>query len=355
MRRLSPIPPPIQDAPPYPPATANSVFPVFYSTLDSQALAKLIFSNYNVEIIKTCQFWHRGLSDIYLIETLANKFYIFRISHRHWRSKTEIDFELEFLDFLQQRQLPVAAPIKTKTGKLSVVIEAPEGQRQAALFPYAPGEVALGDLNPTQSYLLGEIVAKLHQASREFTTLAYRQPLTVKYLLDDSLQVIAPFLHHSPKDLNDLVGTIARIKQQLKDLPTEIPYWGICWGDPHSGNVHFTPDNRMTLFDFDQCSYGWRSFDIAKFLQVSFQSGLGQTVKAAFLNGYQAVEKITERELDAIKALTQTAHIWAWAISLNSSMWQNYSRLDKSYFLQRLQQLKRLNCNDWLSWLKADR
>ncbi|WLT40042.1 hypothetical protein NON20_10690 [Synechocystis sp. B12] len=27
------------------------------------------------------------------------------------------------------------------------------------------------------------------------------------------------------------------------------------------------------LFDFDQCGMGWRAFDIAKFLQVSMQSG----------------------------------------------------------------------------------
>ncbi len=331
---------------------ADKGFPVFYSTLAPDALTSLVFSSYAIEVTKSCQFWHRGLSDVYLLETIDNS-YILRVSHCHWRSKIDIDFELEFLEFLDQYKIPIACPLRTKTGSLSIEINAPEGKRYAALFPYAPGEVALGDLNPIQSRLLGETVAKLHQAARNFQTLAYRQPLSLKYLLDDSLQIIAPFLHHRKDDLRSLVDTITKIKHQLQHLPTEAPCWGICWGDPHSGNVHFTPDNRMTLFDFDQCGYGWRAFDIAKFLQVSLQTGLSRTVRDAFLNGYQTYEQLTDGELAAIKALTKTAHIWAWAISLNNAKWQNYSRLDKSYFVQKVEQLKRLNSTDWLSFPQA--
>ena len=37
----------------------------------------------------------------------------------------------------------------------STEIKAPEGKRYGALFSYAPGQVALGDLNSTQSRKLG--------------------------------------------------------------------------------------------------------------------------------------------------------------------------------------------------------
>ena len=325
---------------------AKDVFPVICSTLDKSALVSWLLPHYDIGVAMSCQFWHRGLSDVYLVETLT-KPYILRVSHHHWRSKSEIVFELELLDFLQQRQIPVAHPLKTKEENLFIEINAPEGKRYAALFPYAPGKVSLGDLNSSQSFVLGETLAKLHQVAREFRSCSHRQPLTPEYLLDQSLAAIAPFLQHRLQDLKYLVKAIAHLKHQLQDLSTKPPYWGICWGDPHSGNAHFTTDNQVTLFDFDQCGYGWRAFDIAKFWQVSLRTGLSRPVREAFLEGYQAFEKVTETELTALQTLTQVAHIWTWAISLNNTRLWDYSRLDESYFTQRLEQLKRVQSTSW--------
>lgn len=98
---------------------SSDPFPVVCSTLAPQALSSLIYNYYKIDLVKSCQFWHRGLSDIYLVETLS-KPYIFRVCHNHWRSKNEVDFELELLDFLRQRQIPVASPVPTKDGNLLV-------------------------------------------------------------------------------------------------------------------------------------------------------------------------------------------------------------------------------------------
>lgn len=325
---------------------ATEVFPVVYSLLAPKALINLILCHYEIDIPKSCQFWRRGLSDIYVVETLSN-LYILRVSHHHWRCKIEIDFELELLDYLYQHQMPVAAAIKTREEKLSVEINAPEGKRYAVLFPYAPGEIALGDFNPIQSHRLGETVAKLHQIGRKFKPFAHRQPLTPEYLLDKSFHTIAYFLHHRGEDIDYLIEAIAQIKEHLQGLPTESPYWGICWGDPHSGNVHINVDNQITLFDFDQCGYGWRGFDIAKFLQVSLQTGLSKKVRDAFMDGYQTCELLAEVELNALQALTQMAYIWSWAICLNTAKLYEYSKLNNYYFTQRLERLKRLSSKDW--------
>jgi Ser/Thr protein kinase RdoA (MazF antagonist) len=323
-----------------------STFPVVCSTLAPDALASLIYASYDIQVIKNCQFWHRGLSDVYLLETI-DKPYILRVAHNHWRSQSEIEFELELLGFLRDRDIPVATPIKNKKGELPLEIDAPEGKRYAALFDYAPGEIAIGDLNHTQSYLLGETVAKLHRETRDFNTNADRKPLDLKHLLDDSLQIIAPFLHKRASDLRYFLEAIAKIKEDLQNLPNESPYWAVCWGDPHSGNVHIAAENRMTLFDFDQCGYGWRAFDIAKFWQVSLQTGLSRSIRLAFLDGYRSCEKISEIELNCLQSLTQTAYIWSWAIALNHAKFYDYSRLDNCYFSQRLERLKRLSCKDW--------
>ena len=322
------------------------MFPVVYSTLAPQALMGQVLCQYRLDKVINCQLWNRGLSDVYLVET-ATKPYILKVSHHHWRSCSDIQFELELLDFLHQKYIPVAYPLKTKERKLFVTIKALEGDRYAALFPYADGTVPLGDLNLTQSEVLGETLAKLHQKTVHFQTQAQRQPLNLDYLLDDAYQLIAPFLRDKPTDLAYLEKAIELIKIQLQDIPQKQPFWAVCWGDPHSGNVHFTPDNNITLFDFDQCGYGWRAFDVAKFLQVSLQAGISRKVRDTFLAGYQAVQPLTTTELNSLQAFTQTAHIWVWAININAAKIHSWCRLDRSYFSRRIEKLKRLTSKDW--------
>ena len=322
------------------------VFPAVYSTLSPQALIDGVLPRYQLGVVHRCLFWNRGLSDIYLVETQKQS-YILKVSHHHWRSKSEIQFELEFLNFLRERQVPVAYPIKTQNDSLFVTIHAVEGDRYAALFPYAAGQVPVGDLNTIQSNILGETLGKLHQASLEFNSHTIRHPLNLEYLLDDSLQTITPYLKHRQKDLGYVQNAIANIKQELADFPQKQPFWGVCWGDPHSGNVHFTTDNQITLFDFDQCGYGWRAFDLAKFLQVSLQAGVSRKNRDAFFSGYQTIQKLTNIELNSLQVLTQTAHIWTWAININAASIHNWSRLDDFFCTKRLERLKRLSSKDW--------
>ena len=293
-----------------------------------------------------CQFWNRGLSDVYLVETEDNR-YVLRVSHAHWRKQSEINFELELLEFLRKNHLPVAYPLPSQDGKLSIEIKAPEGERYASLFTYAPGKIPLGDLSEIQGHNLGEVLATIHQKSLGFQTNYYRFPLSLDYLLDDSLKSIAPFLKHRNGDLRYLMDVISKIKYKLQEFPKIPPFWVVCWGDPHSGNAHFTKDNQVTLFDFDQCGYGWRIFDIAKFLQVSVRTGISKKVREEFLIGYQKVAKLTDYEISSLQAFTQTAHIWMWGININASRLHNWCRLDESYFTKRLEQLKSLRSHDW--------
>lgn len=325
---------------------AMGVFPAIYSTLSPQALIEGVLTKYDLGGIDCCLFWHRGLSDVYLVETGLQS-YILKISHHHWRSLSDIKFELEFLDFLNQHNLPIACPLKTKSEELWVSVNAVEGDRYAALFPYAPGEIPQGDLTIEQSIIMGQTLGRLHQASLGFKNTTPRKALNLEYLLDESLVTITPYIGDRSQDLSYLTETIAKIKRQLTGLEQTSPLWSVCWGDPHSGNVHFTADNQITLFDFDQCGYGWRVFDLAKFLQVSLRAGIHRKVKDAFFEGYQNVQTLTDAETNSLQALTQMAHIWAWAISIKASAIHNWSRIDGCYVNRYLNQLKRLSSHEW--------
>ncbi|MCC5600103.1 hypothetical protein [Nostoc favosum] len=71
------------------------------------------------------------------------------------------------------------------------------------------------------------------------------------------------------------------------------------------------------MFDFDQCGYGWRAFEIAKFLHVALRVKIDITVRNSFIKGYQAIRKLSEAELTSIPVFVKAAHIWVMGISTN--------------------------------------
>ncbi|OKH19441.1 homoserine kinase [[Limnothrix rosea] IAM M-220] len=321
-------------------------FPVIYSTLSAIALVERVLPLYGLVDIERCELWHRGLSDIYLVQS-SDELRVLRVSHHHWRSRVDIDFEIEFLNFLAEHQMPVAAPIATSQGDFVVEVGAPEGTRYATLFPFAPGEIGLGGWTVEQSTKLGQVVAKIHQISADFSCEHPRQPLDLTYLLDESLSYILPFLGDRPNDGQFLETTAENIRKKLANFSTEKPFWTVCWGDAHSGNVHFTKDQQITMFDFDQCGYGWRAFEIGKFFQAALTTGMRRNVREAFVAGYKSSTPFTEAEEYALQSLTQLAYIWSWRISLQHILLFNNSQLDRHYFLKRIERLRTLSTRDW--------
>lgn len=323
-----------------------SDFPVIYSTLSAIALVERVLPLYDLKNIKRCEFWNRGLSDIYFVQTATGTM-VLRVSHHHWRSQTEILFELNFLNFLKSQNLPVAAPLPTKAGEYTVAIDAPEGRRYATLFPFAPGGIAMGGWDEKQSQQLGEVVAQIHKVSHDFCGDHPRQSLDLAYLLDESMGFILPFFGDRPEDLHFMEQTTEKIRIALEKLPKEEPFWTVCWGDAHCGNVHFTEDNQITLFDFDQCGYGWRAFEIGKFFQGALTTGMRRQVREAFIIGYESHTNFSSVEEAALQSLTQLAYIWSWRISLENISLFSSSQLDRHYFIKRLERLKALCSREW--------
>jgi Ser/Thr protein kinase RdoA (MazF antagonist) len=324
---------------------SNVVFPVSYSTLCVDVLTRDVLADYPIGPVQECRMWTRGMSDVYLVKT-ADQQYVLRVSHAHWRSFEDVLFEMALLDFLHHRSLPVAHPLKTTDGRWVVAVNAPEGLRYVTLMTYAPGAVPIGDFDQTQSTRLGQILANIHLASQDFAPIVERQPLDLTHLVDQSLEIILPQVQDAAT-IAILQATAQDLHQSLRSLPQTAPFWVVCWGDPHSGNVHCTDDQQMTLFDFDQCGYGWRAFDVAKFLQMALCSGMPYSVRDAFLDGYQSIQPLTEAEIVALQPLTQVAHLWRWAISLNYALVHEYSRLNTFYFRHRIEQMQMLKTHDW--------
>lgn len=327
-------------------ATEAFALPVVCSTLCAEALGRHIQACYGLESLLACKLWIKGLSDVYLVETREEK-YVLRVSHAQWRDGNEIQFELAFLDHLHGQGVAVAHPLHTVNGELSVALEAPEGPRYAALFPFAPGEIPLCDLNLLQAGLLGQTLAQVHQVSQTFWEPCHRPALTLENLLHDSVDQLLPFFSNQSQEQDYLQVLRSRLQENLGHWNQRGPHWVVCWGDPHSGNAHFTETGGITLFDFDQCGYGWRVFDIAKFLQTSLRTGMSYSVRQAFLQGYESISPLEKWELHSLSDWVQVAHLWSWALRISAKQLHSHSQFDQRYFNQRLHQLKSFTQHNW--------
>ena len=303
-----------------------------YSQLSAQSVSFLLSDVYDIGEIRRCVYYVLGLHDNYLVETPNGKF-ILRIYRNEWRSPDEINFELRLLNFLHQQQAPVSSPILTLERKLCFELDAPEGKRLAVLFPYAKGESPGNNITLRQSELLGRTVATTHRLSDSFEYKGKNKNLDISHLLDDSISAIEPFL--VSRDIKFLTSLKDSIKNALPNLPKHDEIYGPCLGDVNLTNFHIDAEN-ITLFDFDQCGYAFRAFELAKFKSSLYSIQNKEDLFRSFLHGYQEIRLLDKDELKSIPYYEIIALIWVMAIHAINANRIGYKMLEKPFWRRRL-------------------
>lgn len=310
-----------------------------YSQLSSQSVQHLVELHYDAPKLESCKFYIRGLHDNYLIYSENIKF-ILRVYRNSWRTKEDIGFELDLLTFLGDKGAHVAFPIRTKTGELSFSINTPEGERSGALFYFADGHAPGNEISPEESVLLGNAVANIHSISDTFYTPYTRQVLDISHLLDESIIAIDPFINTEMRTYLKLLQK--QLHYVIPSLPKEQGLYGICTGDVNPTNFHINAKKELTLFDFDQCGYAYRSFEIGKFISSIHSIKIKSDIKKAFIDGYQEVRQLSNEELYAIPYFEIVSVIWVMAINANNVDLIGYKWLEKPFWDRRLTILKEL-------------
>ena len=222
---------------------------------------------------------------------------ILRISHSIRRSPKLIMGELDWISYLNNGGASVSRPIPSKNENLVEKINDNHGGSfLTAAFERAPGEPHHGK-GWTQSALFeyGRILGLIHKLSRKYlpSQLAWKRlqwddPIMLE--IDRFLPVDDLIIQKKYKDLQDY----------LRSLPCDQNGFGLIHQDPHRGNFFITEDEKITLFDFDDCVYSWYINDIALvlFYAVMGQEDPGRYTTqflTGFLPGYYS-----EMQLDPI-------------------------------------------------------
>lgn len=291
------------------------------SFIAAESAADLIAEEYDCVRPITARLFSKLLrtqdNDHYLITTGDGVQYAFRIyqqGDRFRRIESDYLYELDWLNFLKERGLPVSYPIRRHDGGYLGRLDAPEGVRYYTLFSLAHGDaLTLNDLD--QLYLMGEWMARIHVTSNDYTATHARKPLDLAYLLDRPLERIGHNWTDERAVNVDLVLTAAEeARQELEELlgrSAPAPdSWGPIGGDFHQSSVYFNETNEPTFFNFDLCGPGWRAYDIASFLSNANLMHAPAERSEAFFAGYYAVRPLSDAEHAAIAPFLTVRRVW---------------------------------------------
>ena len=310
-----------------------------YSQLSAESAGQLVASHYDAIEPQRCKFYMLGLHDNYLIESNDGA-YILRIYRNDWRSREEVYFELELLLYLEGKHAPIAAPVLTTRGEPAFSIDGPEGNRLAVLFTYAEGYAPGDGLTTEHCELLGRAVSTVHELSNTFSTIQRRPTLDIDHLVDESIDTIKPFLDSEGVVF---INTLHKLLRKMWPiLPKERGTFGICMGDVNSKNFHIDRNQNVTLFDFDQCGFGYRAFEIGKFSSSLLKHSHKSTLVNAFLDGYQEVRQLKNIEYEAIRYFEMVSVVWVMSIHAKNANRIGHKYLEQSYWNDKLQDLREL-------------
>ena len=96
-------------------------------------------------------------------------------------------------------------------------------------------------------------------------------------------------------------------------MPEESLYTDICHGDLHGGNMHL-PEGKVTHFDFEECAFGYRVYDLATFKWGVCREERRPKRSSAFVEGYVSIRPISDIDLSLvdtfviIRELAETAY-----------------------------------------------
>jgi Ser/Thr protein kinase RdoA (MazF antagonist) len=274
-------------------------FPVDSSVLSAAALAERILPAYDLPGTPRCQLVNRGDNDTYLV-TAAGRRYALRAWNQERTDRAEVEAELELLEALACRDIPVARPIRRRDGGRLQAVDAPEGPRFVALFAFAEGRPPGRGITAEQGRAYGRAVARMHAAMDELPLRLARPRNDLARLLDEPVAALLPELAHRAADQAFLIDLRERLTAGARGLPETAPWYGLCHCDLHKENVLFAPGGGLTILDFDCCGYGWRAYELAVLSWSTRWLPQAAAVRAAFLRGYEEIRPLEPAERAAL-------------------------------------------------------
>jgi len=300
-----------------------TTFPVLASTLSEKELGLFITEKYQLNENFICKLFRTVVNHTYFISDNETKFVI-RVYCYKWRTKKEIEQELELLILLKNNSLPVSHPIADKNGNFIQEINAPEGIRYVVVFSYAKGEKIRFMSNET-CYSIGSLMAKIHNITEN--KKIDRVNYDFEMFLNSSYNNLKTFFTEDLDEMKFLKEIGSKIPKRIKECNFLENQNGIVHLDIWYDNLSVNNENEITIFDFDNCGNGLLILDVGYFCKQLFfiESDKNEyELKAkSFLNGYQKIRHLSENEIKLIPEAGASIFVFYLGVQAQRFDWSN--------------------------------
>lgn len=202
-------------------------------------------------------------------------------SDPHHKQRDRIQREIKFVDYVRREGNVdyVCGPVPTKDGEWVVA----EGELIIVVYEWAKGRpVNFMEYNWMKdrqfAFSWGSWLGKFHEASRKFM----RHHQDIANGMQTYAQVHNCILETAPINILD------------KDVIGQEEHYGILHGDLNTSNFFFVDEEqKLSVFDWDQCQQGWYLMDIA---QAEF--GVHMLAGAGSLIDGSKVEEANPRQFE---------------------------------------------------------
>ena len=295
------------------------VLPIAHSILDSPSLHDRIGEAYDLPHPIQCELMTRGMNDVYLIRC-DGATYASRVWRTGFRSEPDVDYETQFLKFLDEAGVPVPAPIPTRDGRLYIPLDAPEGRRHLALFQWADGTPFANNLNPEIARKLGVMFGQLHLIAKDFSPTRVRN-IDSGRQMRLGLPALTRMVAHREGDGAWYAEAVNAVAAALEALPEALAPQGPSHGDFHIYNA-FVENDDIVLLDFDNCGVDHWAAELSSFIWANhYIGGVDEVINDAFVAGYENERPLTEGERELLPlfyAAKELRFLIGFAVNVNA-------------------------------------
>ena len=256
----------------------------------------------------------------------STKSFVFDFSDEYIIKVDEISDEesqfsalLEYLTELKENCSEICAPVMSLSGKIYEKVEFEDRTLMVTKFEKAKGELLCGNkLNADHAYAAGDVLGKIHKYS---INLNKDNKVLIRPSFEDELKKIETILEKdfvknyydetAVNQIKDLIENVRKIEKTQNNF-------GLIHNDFTFYN-YFVDDNKIRVFDFGDCGYGYFMYDIA-ILFLSWISkpdanamldvkGNFELLLPAFRKAYEKHVSVAKSDWDNLKIFIQLRQI----------------------------------------------
>lgn len=253
------------------------------------------------------KYWRASTNFIFFFKRQRQD-YVLRFTHASERPVAAIEAEVDYVNFLAEKGLRVAQPVRSLAGNYVEPVETSLGLFHAVVFEKVEGkQLDLEELTPDQVISWGKALGELHQISTAYGKVE-------RPTWEEQLEWVAEIL---PAEEIAALQALDRLKSQLEQLYLHEENFGLVHYDFELDNILWAGD-QPGIIDFDDSAWYWFVADIVFALRDLFgDSAEGVDLQDEwllyFIQGYRGVRPLDQEELKLIPLFLRVHNLIAYA------------------------------------------